>query len=447
MASKTNVYNLGSKGVRVDKSPIHTEDGELLRAQNGQIDSVGVLGGIRRRDAIGKLNSSALAGAVKGFIGLPLQNQAALSRHFYAAIDDFGGAATHFFRHSTDGTTWTFVDTPVVRPLQEAQLTGGVPTIIFDTSERMALWTTLANRLYYPGNDYTAGTTLPTLHVFDGASDTILTQIQQNPNLGTKPNGILSIVPYDDTRLLVTVEDTSAAGRCLLVDIRTGQITTIGGQTNLAVICIKPILFQGKVFYLGHNAAGGAAVPGYWARITDTTWTLDVASITGGTTTGYIMGGCVFLGELYCGSSADVGVSAVIRKRSQAAVWSTVKTSASTTQTNFFGPFIVSSDGLTMYVFQDLRDTIGAGTTTAAKQLILKTTDGSTYTTEYDVGSNLNNSYGRPGHPVVDTNGDIYWPVISVASSTAKILKRTAAGVWSTVDTTPLHGPIGYIKF
>lgn len=81
-----SIYNLGLKGVNVDASELHMEDGELRKAQNLIHNVSGVLGGITNRPGLSRFNSSAAAGSVLGGIGVPLAN-ADGERHLFIGFN------------------------------------------------------------------------------------------------------------------------------------------------------------------------------------------------------------------------------------------------------------------------------------------------------------------------------------------------------------------------
>ena len=172
MAGKIAIYNLGQLGVDVVKSPVHIDDGAFTKAQNVQVDPSGGIGGIRKRDGMARLNSAALAGSVTGMIGLPLQNQSLLTRWFYAPFDDHGGVATGAWRRSSNGTTWSTVAVGG-SPATPASIAVATLTTTATIGVPLASmpWTALGNVLYYPSNDYTAGTNDPPIRGFDGTND------------------------------------------------------------------------------------------------------------------------------------------------------------------------------------------------------------------------------------------------------------------------------------
>ena len=86
MAGKLSVYDMALHGVNTTTSPIHLTDGELTKAQNWQTDPTLADGCIRRRDGMVKLNSSAMAGSVKGFIALPLPSLPLIRRRNFVKL-------------------------------------------------------------------------------------------------------------------------------------------------------------------------------------------------------------------------------------------------------------------------------------------------------------------------------------------------------------------------
>lgn len=81
-----SIYSLGMKGVNVDASELHMEDGELRKAQNLIHNVSGVLGGITNRPGLSRFNTSAAAGSVLGGIGVPLAN-ADGERHLFIGFN------------------------------------------------------------------------------------------------------------------------------------------------------------------------------------------------------------------------------------------------------------------------------------------------------------------------------------------------------------------------
>src|SRR5262245_25391040 len=91
-------------------------------AQNAQIDRIGVIGGIRCREGMVKVNRAALAGPVTGSIAMPLPDDASLAKHWYQPVDDGGAAPSANFRTASAGSgPWATTST-LSYPRQRAQL-------------------------------------------------------------------------------------------------------------------------------------------------------------------------------------------------------------------------------------------------------------------------------------------------------------------------------------
>lgn len=447
-----NIYNLAEKGVVVDKSPIHTEDGELLQAQNAVSDSAGVEGAVRKRDGITKLNSVAMAGAVTGMIGLPLPDEAAKTVLFYAPIDD---GTSNTFRTITTGGTVATVTSPS-KAVREAvsgnDFSGGAD------GDNPLIWASHINKMYYPGNDYTPGTSNPTVHCWDGTDDNTIAQIpasQLTP--GTPSAGISSIVPYSATQLLVWMREATGgtySQRLLLLDIATGAISHIATlnstvTANLAAFIFNGLfVWQGRIWFAGKNGSGAAAPTVWSVKVGDAAPLQDLTSASANplaafTSNGYAMGFASFKGNLYMGTASDIGAGGRIFKRTQAGVWSSVKTSDGTNALNYLGPLIVDAAGAKIYAYKSSTDG-------SPKIAVLESSDGSSWSTSYDISANVasGDSYQVSGQPILDPDsGSIYWPLGHTAGS-GGVLKLTSGGVWSqiVVGLSNMRGPLMFTR-
>jgi hypothetical protein len=78
-----NVYKLGQAGVNIDSTPLHSEDDEILRAQNAIRDPLGNDGGLRNRPGLIAFNTDTANGPVLGGVGVPIRNLFSGSRFFF----------------------------------------------------------------------------------------------------------------------------------------------------------------------------------------------------------------------------------------------------------------------------------------------------------------------------------------------------------------------------
>ncbi len=436
-----NVYNLGEEGVNVDVDEVHLRDGELRSAQNFQIDPAGGIGGIRRRDGIAAF-SSGISGSLTGMIGLPLPDRSQLTTRFYSPLDDDDAGR---WRTSTDGITWS--DTGA-NGLEYARMTSDFAALGAGTLDLFlaAANGVLAhnNKMYYFGSDYTQGTTLPTIHVWDGTNDYQISEIPINPAIpGDIPETGGFIYPYDDSTLIVSSWDGTTQARVFTMDVTTGAMTQLGPETAIAStpggFPMSVAVYQGSIYIGICNTSGASATQILRTRPGDATWETD---FTTPTTNGYVVGLQVFKGKLYAGLAADVLSAALLKERTSDGTWSTVQTSVGTDPGTNYGPFILSADGGTIYAF--FGTVSGPGAELAAS--IIKSTDGSSWSLEYDIETNHTSAYASTGFPYRDASGNIYWPIKTAGA--AKILKRAASnGAWSTVDTDNHFGNLTSIKF
>lgn len=68
------LYNFGEKGVNVDSSDLHMQDGEVRRSQNMINNTLGFGGGITNRPGLERFNATAAAGAILGGVGVPFSD-------------------------------------------------------------------------------------------------------------------------------------------------------------------------------------------------------------------------------------------------------------------------------------------------------------------------------------------------------------------------------------
>lgn len=73
-----NVYGLGEHGINRVKSPVHVIDGELLSCQNATTSPIGAQLGLKKRDGMVKINSSAAAGSIIAIANIPFANPTGL---------------------------------------------------------------------------------------------------------------------------------------------------------------------------------------------------------------------------------------------------------------------------------------------------------------------------------------------------------------------------------
>lgn len=442
---KLNVYDMAEKGVNTTKSPLHLNDGELTKAQNWQTDPTLADGCIRRRDAMSKLNGSALAGSVKGLIALPLPSEFTTTRVFYAPIDD---GTTNTWRTSSNGSSWATITDATLRKCATTAHANSVGAIYEGSLRGVGTFASLGGKIYFPGDDYNspedASTdTPPTVYSWDGTNAIKLFVVPRNPYADTDCYAVTSIVPYSATELLVSVFDINSGGstrhsRVLLYNLLDGSLEQLGPETDIRGGIFTPFVYQGRVWVAPANFVIGETIAILWVRPGDPAWTSD-ANFEGAAVGGVSM--AQFLGNLYMGTHSTASVVARIRKRtSSTAVWSSVFSTDGSGTGQYVGPLIVTADGLTLLAYANF----GGGSAPVIR--IVSSTDGSSWSTDLDVVADLGAGYTVSGTPYLDSDGSIYWP-LRKSDNTGFIKKRTSAGSWSTVDTIDnLRGPLTALR-
>ncbi len=337
MGGKLNVYGLGSLGVNVDANAVNLEDGELTKAQNVIHDPVGSGGGIRKRPGLTKVNSIAAAGSIVGAINVPLTRPS--TRKFFfgrrvnsstggwnVSTDEFATAAT------TGGPDGYDADgTP--------RVPDKVWTSLANTSDRQFAFAgrpmvTYKNRIYYAGNDYTLGTTAPTIRMYDGTVDFELVTLPYNPDIGSTvaASAILCMIVGGDGNIYLSTYDggsysaNTVKGRIFQFNPENGVLQQLGARfpTDGARSIYGLAWHMGRLWTGTFTGGVTASQKTYFIRPgIDTAWTQESASAgANGPLTELVS----FQGQLYFLSMADAGSAAVIRLRNTAGTYSTAKT-------------------------------------------------------------------------------------------------------------------------
>lgn len=446
MAKTRPFYRVGEKGVNIVASPLHTPDGGLLSSQNVEfIRDLGI-GGIGSRGGMAPLNTSALAGAVMAVANIPLTIPEATT---LMAPCDTGETET--WKSSTNGTSYTDILSAVARRMSSiAKFPATITPAIIPPSQRIAMY---QGNLYYPDNDfdiadvvspYVNNTAAPITR-FNGTSSAIQFRVPNNP-AGVGPCRWITDLWVANGVIYFGVWDYGGSapdhkGRVLSYNPTTSEVTQIGAlawgngtgeNTRGFPFCLTT--------YLGRLWCGGYGVTaaGTLGRLyqiqpgVDVNWTLDKTALA---SSGYFTSLAEYLGVLYASSTAnDAAFAARVEARTAAGVWST----------SFTGPDTNISYVTGLIVFNELlfaayfKDTV---------RVLVKVFDGTTWTTDKDVGVDFANLSAAPGAPFI-YNDDLYWPftALTAAGTTGFILKRTTAGVWSRVlNAVSLRGALGSV--
>ncbi len=432
-------YLVGDKGVQLTGTPLHTPDGGLLTAQNVAFIREFGLGGIGSRGGMARLNGSAAAGSIVHVQNLPFAYPNDL-----VLMVALNAGETNTWKKSTDGTSYTNLTAADVEKVVGTQKMSGATInaqIIF-IPQRSASY---KRRIYFAGDNYTFDVTAPPMVMFDGTLYQELFRLPPSPTqTGTVPRWISEMMTSNGLIYFCTFEPGGVApdhkGRVISFDPENGTLQLIGNRfgngtgenTGGMPYCLTS--FLGSLWAGTMGISGNPA--GKMYRIlpgVEDVWTLDYA---GAADDGYYMSVLPFRGNLFAARSADTSGTPTVQKRTAAGVWSTSLTGAGVGQ-GYMGGLVEFNSELYVCEFQ------------STARCLVKKYDGSSWTTDKDVGVDYSTLAHAPGQPFV-FGGNLYWPFFDATSDVALtnfLLKRTTGGVWSKVlNNVGLRGALGMYR-
>lgn len=454
MADELPDYLIGDKGVQLTGSPIHTPDGGLLVGQNVEFIREQGMGGIASRRSLTRLNGSVLAGAVHHLANLPFPFPT--SKVLMVGLNT--GETGLSWLKSTDGTTFTSVaDTIANRPLAVDKFTLNVSANLhpgfFYMAQRSASY---KRRFYFPSDNYVvwfsgivATPTRPPVDQYDGSIGLELFRLPDNPTatLGSYPYWIIGIWMFNGLMWLCVWDPGGTApnhkGRVLTFDPEDGTLALVGnrfgdgtGENHLGMPYALAT-FAGRIYVCTMGIAGSipepaGAVYSILPEI-EATWTLD-RTLTGNGIFGMDL--LPFEGNLYMAVNGSIAQAARVDVRSAAGVWAASFTGPGVGQSYCGGLVEFNGDLYCCYFASGV-------------SCLIKKFDGTSWTTDKDVGVDYATLIHAPGTPFV-FEGALYWAFFNSTSGTATtnfLLKRTTGGVWTRpITLRGLRGGLGYYR-
>lgn len=399
---KLNLFAIGQAGVNVVKSPIQLTDDECTSAQNA-IHAPAAEGGPQKRGGLARRNASALNGGadILAIASVPLPNPFNSSTLVRAYLYLNGAPNLNWVR-SADGTTWVEVSIPEVASI--LRTTGmGVDSGLATIQPVPGLLLYLSSQ-----NQFSA---------FDGTSDQIVLTVPSTVD-PTLPLEMYTGSGYHaGSYYVASIETGTNLSAVYKFDITTGQLTLIAAVFAAGDGVTAVVSYVGRLFAAASDLSSGAA-PNCFVYQCDpasaTAWTIDSANLSGP-----VVSMVNYKGNLYLATSTrNAAVPMRIYKRTPSGVYSTVYTDATPWNIASGGPMIVFNN--TLFAF------IGGN--------IVKSTDGTTWTTDLDVYTTYGSLQYRSGMPVL-FNNELYWAFREVTGTetNSRVLKRTTGGVWSVV--------------
>jgi hypothetical protein len=409
MGELRNLDQLGAFGVNLTKNPLKHTDGEFARAQNWEAFREEGRLGIRKRFGLQRLNGSALAGTVGGFMAVPLA--APNARRLWVA--GHTNPPTAWFSKLVADAAFDAGDSiPGGVDVQNTHqtLTTAVPLV------RAAL--SYKGRIYFPADSPRGG-----LYAFDGTTAYRVTQFLSA--------GAIEWIFTGDDAIFCCVTGTGGLSNYVYrVDPVTGDYTTlcigssfVAATENLICGC----WWLGEL-WIGSTRSGGSSARLHRAKLSDSAYTVGQTAAASQSSYTSL---CAFQGSLYAATAASAGTAALIQKRTPDGTVTTSLTGTSSANANFFDAlFVFNSELYAVY------------TNSTAGVLDVYKFDGSSWSVDKDLAA-LAPAQVRVRGYVVAANR-LYLVTLD-GSNVLYGLERTTAGVWSSLDNIDTVGAIGLI--
>lgn len=235
------------------------------------------------------------------------------------------------------------------------------------------------NRMIYATGDYTIGTDLPPIRVWNGTSDYQLAVIPKDGS-GNIPKCITTISNADGSIYLGTwdtgTSNADVAGRILKLDPNSGQLTNVGNVNSLTGYIPWALKFHNGELWTGLHRSDTSAGRIYRIKPNEqTTWTQDRDLTTDS------VGPCTVIesykGKMYFGSAAASGTFAKFGSRDTTGTYSLLYTGTGGTAQNYNGFYAATVFGDNLYFSYWNPD--------ATEVSLIKKYDGTTVSTSYDV--------------------------------------------------------------
>lgn len=439
MAGTLSNYNFGGDGVNLVKNKLELGDHEALQLQNAEYVPDGVAGGrgsLTKRGGLQALNGVALAGSVLGLLGLNLKT--GYTRTIYAAR---GTATANTWRTSTDGTTWANIATP----LAAADIDKFTDANGTRDARRMAA---IRNAIIYPGNAYTKATNNPPIVLWNGTDALTVGAVPVGPS-ATALTPAFAIVDWltANGKLYLAVHDPGGsapnlAGRVLSLDLQTGVMSQIAtafgnatGEKSGGYPCCL-CFYQNQLFVglQGSNTTDGIGTVVRCYPTVDTTWTNDVATLSG-----YPCSIAPFKGDLLVCTESSVSTGAKIYRRAATtkAYVASFTSGGGAGGTGFCTSLIEYSGAIYAVEYH----------TTGPIIHIKTSTDGITFSTDRDVDATDGGVAGNYPAGTVVLDSKLYYVFrATTASAVDGFIMQKASGTWTKVDAAVnLAGPLAVL--
>lgn len=398
-----SVFNLDEFGVNLSLALVPRPPGMWTQAQNGQKSSQFGLRGIEKRGGMATWHASALAGAVLAMEAVPLGSpfDVGITDRLIVGLREDTPLAGAYFKSSTDGTTWagysalTMPSVQWLAPFVRDESMYYVSQLVGDIA--MQRWN---------------GTTrYQTIDAFPDYAD-----------------GRVYAMTYQGGLIYVVVNEDSApaAGdiyRVYSISPENGVVTKIGDDTMTHALLGTPVGIQYTGGRLMVSGKGPGLNSGVVYAYNAGTWGISLGPLSRELYGGYNLHNCgvASLGGrmMVCYNGNGATIPGEVRQFLSGA-WTTIFTCPNNDE---------SVEGLAVHGTKLLESVHSTGNVSVRIYV-----DG---VQELDVVGTYGATQCVPGASAVFSDGSLYWAWFRPGSALLQgfVLKRTAAGAWSQVDT------------
>jgi hypothetical protein len=185
------------------------------------------------------------------------------------------------------------------------------------------------NHLVYPGGDYTVSTSSPTIRIFDGHVDRLLTTVPKSAS-NVVAKAVMSVLAANGTVYLSTWDSgTSSAdwvGRVFQLDTVSGDLTLLGTTFAAGEMPYALAWHMGRLWCGTNNGIGTVGKIYFFRPGIDTAWTLDHA--TSSDSAGGVDSMVSYKGKLYVGTDNAAASRGKVLVRDTAGAYTTSQTGA-----------------------------------------------------------------------------------------------------------------------
>lgn len=282
------------------------------------------------------------------------------------------------------------------------------------------------NKLIYGARDYTVATDSPSIRIFDGQSDRLLTTFPKDAG-GAVAEALMTIIAANGTVYVATLDTGGNGGRVFELNVAAATLTPIGAAFSGGEVPYALCFGAGRL-WVGTNFGNGQ--PGrvlFFRPDVDSAYTVDEVF---GAALGGVCALAFYNGLLYAGIDNENAFSGEVRVRGTDTVWAQSVAGSGTAAMNGYTQLLVFKGNL-----------YGAYWNSAASVALIRKYDGASWTTVYTGATTT----ALPCVALFEHRSHIYALIGSAGDDAALIYSLTGAAA-SWVDLSAFLTPAGTIQ-